>query len=212
MHRILKLATAVSGLALIAGPALAEGKTDRARAAIAEARGKVETLGTINAAGDVPRLVAQAQAALRTAEDDLKGSHKEQAIADAHRASELADTAIGLSQKQQQQSQAADVAAAAATTAAAERQAADANARAAAAEQAADAAAADAAAARTAAATPAPAPAPQPVTVTTETTKVSSASTTQAAPHRTVRRVVHHRTTKRAPTVTEKTTTTVSTN
>lgn len=174
MHRFLKLATAVSGLALIAGPALAEGKTDRARAAIAEARGKVETLGTINAAGDVPRLVAQAQAALRTAEDDLKGSHKEQAIADAHRASELADTAIGLSQKQQAQSQAADVAAAAAT----ERQAADANARAAAAEQAADAAAADAAAARTAAATPAPAPAPQPVTVTTETTKVASASTT----------------------------------
>ncbi len=117
MHTILKLATAVSALSLAAGPALAEGKTDRARAAIAEARGKVETLGTLNAAGEVPRLVAQAQAALRAAEDDLKGSHKEQAIADAHRASELADTAIGVSQKQQAQSQAVDAAAVAAARA-----------------------------------------------------------------------------------------------
>ena len=42
MRSFLKVATAVSALSLVAGPALAEGKTDRARAAIAEARGKVE--------------------------------------------------------------------------------------------------------------------------------------------------------------------------
>lgn len=212
MRSFLKVATAVSALSLVAGPALAEGKTDRARAAIAEARGKVETLATLNAAGDVPRLVAQAQAALRAAEDDLKGSHKEQAIADAHRASELADTAIGLSQKQQAQAQTEAVAAAAATTAAAQQEADAARARAAAAEAAAQSAAADAAAARTAAATP-PQPQPQPVTtVTTETTRTAAAtSTSTATPHRTVKRTVHRKTTAR-PAVTEKTTTTVSTN
>jgi hypothetical protein len=205
------IGAATSALILATSPVQAEGKADRARTAIAEARGKVQTLGTLGAGGDLPRMVAQAQAALRSADDNLKGGHKDEAIADAHRASELADTAIGLSKQRQDQSAAAQQAAAVDATLAAQQDAAAANARATAAQQAADAAAADAAAARAAPPVVVAQPAPS-TTVTTETTKTAAvASTPRAAPRRVVKRTVNRTATRARPTVTEKTTTTVRT-
>ncbi len=192
-----------------ATPAFARGKTDRAHEAIAAAKAKVDAANKLGASGEVPRLQAQAQAALRSAEEDLAAKRKDQAIAEANRASELADTAIGLSERNRNETVNAERAAAAD----AQQEAAAANARAQAAQQDANAAAADAAAARAA---PAPAPiviapappAPTTTTVTTETVK-SPAATTVARKKVTVRKPVRH-VVKRAG-ATEKTTTTVTT-
>jgi hypothetical protein len=200
-----------------ASPVLARGKMDRAREAVAAARAKVEVAAKLGASGEVPRLQAEAAAALRTAEEDVASSRKDEAIAQANRASQLADTAIGVSERNRnananvnaavavdarQQAAAANVQAQAATA-----QADDANARAAAAEQAARAAQADAAAARTA-----PAVAPTTV-VTTETTKTAALAATHTvvkAKPRVVRKTVRRSVPLRAAT-TEKTTTTVTT-
>lgn len=215
MFKLLSLgATAASALVLMASPVHAEGKADRARAAIAEARGKVQTLGTLGAAGEAPRMVAQAQAALRSAEDNLKGGNKDEAIADALRASEIADTAVGVVRRDQATAAASAQADAAATADAAQADAAAADTRAAQAEQATAAAQAEAAAAR--AAPPVVVAAPEPTTtVTTETTRTAAAST-RTTPHRTTTRVVKRkpasRTATRPATVTERTTTTVSGN
>ena len=84
-------------LATSASPALARGKMDRAREAVAAARAKVDAAAKVSATGDVPRLQAEAAAALRTAEEDVASSRKDEAIAQANRASQLADTAIGIS-------------------------------------------------------------------------------------------------------------------
>ena len=127
-----------------ASPGVARGKMDRAREAVAAARAKVDAAAKIGATGEVPRLQAEAAAALRTAEEDVASSRKDEAIAQANRASQLADTAIGISERNrnaaanvntavavdaQQQAAAANAQAQAATA-----QADDANARAAAAE------------------------------------------------------------------------------
>ncbi|QNQ12178.1 hypothetical protein H3Z74_22365 [Sphingomonas alpina] len=201
-------ALCVSALLLSsATPAFARGKTDRAHEAIAAAKAKVDAANKLGASGEVPRLQAQAQAALRSAEEDLAAKRKDQAIAEANRASELADTAIGISERNRNEAVNAERAAAAD----AQQEAAAANARAQAAQQEANAAAADAAAAR-AAPPPAPIviapPAPTTTTITTETVK-SAAPATVARKKVTVRKPVR-RVVKRSGTA-EKTTTTVTT-
>lgn len=201
---------AVAAMLLTGTIAHAEGKADRARQAIATARAKVEIANKLGVAGDVPRLQAEAQAMLRTAEEDLASGHKVEAIADANRAGQLADTAIGVAEKNHR----VDANVNAAVAVDAQQQAGVANARADVAEQAAASAAADAAAAR---AVPAPAPvviaAPAPTTtVTTETVKTAIVPAKRVSVRRPVRRIVH-KTRHSAPraAVTERTTTTVST-
>ena len=90
----------ISALALlVAGPALAEGKGDRAQEAIARASGKIDAANKVGVGGEVPGMIARAQAALDTAKEDAASGHKEAAIADANNASQLADTALGVAQK-----------------------------------------------------------------------------------------------------------------
>ncbi|WP_229726736.1 hypothetical protein [Sphingomonas alpina] len=207
-YSMMTRALCVSALLLSsATPAFARGKTDRAHEAIAAAKAKVDAANKLGASGEVPRLQAQAQAALRSAEEDLAAKRKDQAIAEANRASELADTAIGISERNRNEAVNAERAAAAD----AQQEAAAANARAQAAQQEANAAAADAAAAR-AAPPPAPIviapPAPTTTTITTETVK-SAAPATVARKKVTVRKPVR-RVVKRSGTA-EKTTTTVTT-
>jgi len=201
----------VSGVALVAAsPALGQGKKDRAREAVAAAQAKVDAAGKVGAAGEVPRLLAQAQAALRTAQEDLAGDHKEQAIADANHASMLADQALGEAQRAKLDRAREDKQAADAAAADAARSAADANARAAAAE-------ADANAARNApppapvviAAPPPPAPAPTSTTVTTETVAPATKVVTKAAPRKRV--VTRRHVVRKATPATVKTKTTVTT-
>ncbi|QNA85699.1 hypothetical protein G4G27_18210 [Sphingomonas sp. So64.6b] len=212
-YSMMTRALCVSALLLSsATPAFARGKTDRAHEAIAAAKAKVEAANKLGASGEVPRLQAQAQAALRSAEEDLAAKRKDEAIAEANRASELADTAIGISERNRNEAVNAERAAAAD----AQQEAAAANARAQAAQQEANAAAADAAAAR---ATPPPAPiviappAPTPTTtITTETVKTAAPATVarkKVTVRKPVRRVVKRSSTP-ARTV-EKTTTTVTT-
>ena len=86
---------------LVAGPALAEGKGDRAQEAIARASGKIDAANKLGVGGEVPGMIARAQAALDTAKEDAASGHKEAAIADANHASQLADTALGVAQKRQ---------------------------------------------------------------------------------------------------------------
>ena len=139
---------ALSTALLVSSPALAAGKADRARAAIAEATGKVDAAAKVGTAGDAPRLSAEAAAMLRQAKQDLASGHKEQAFDDANRASQLADTAIGVSQRARTDAEQAQRVNAQASAAVAQQDAAVANARADAAEKATSVAAADAAAAR----------------------------------------------------------------
>jgi len=201
----------VSGAALIvAPPALGQGKKDRAREAVAAAQAKVDAAGKVGAAGEVPRLLAQAQAALRTAQEDLAGDHKEQAIADANHASMLADQALGEAQRAKLARARDDKQAADAAAADAARSAADANARAAAAE-------ADANAARNAPppapvviAAPPPPPAPTSTTVTTETVAPATKVVTRAAPRKRV--VTRRHVVRKSAPATVKTKTTVTTN
>src|ERR1700754_762487 len=126
-------------LVLAMTPAIA-GKGDRAQTAIAEARGKVDAANKAGTAGQVPGLQARAQAALRTAEEDIARGDKEQAIADANHASELADMAIGEANKARTENEQARHADAMAAATSAQQDAAAANARADAAEQSAAAA------------------------------------------------------------------------
>jgi hypothetical protein len=185
--------------------ASAEGKTDQARKAIAAAQAKIDAANIVGAAGDAPRLHAEAVRVLHIAQDELNHHAKDEAIRDATRASEIADQALAASQRERtaQERQ---------TAGAAQAQAAEANARAADAQAAAAAAQADAAAAR--AAPPVvvqQAPAPTSTTVTTtETVKdVAAAPVHKKVVHK---RVVHKRPVKaRATTRVKTTSTTVKT-
>jgi hypothetical protein len=197
----------VSGAALIAAPPTSgQGKKDRAREAVAAAQAKVDAAGKVGAAGEVPRLLAEAQAALRTAQEDLAGDHKERAIADANHASMLADQALGEAQRAKLDRARDDKQAADAAAADAARSAADANARAAAAE-------ADANAARNAR-PPAPVviaapPPPTSTTVTTETVAPAPKVVTRVAPRKRV--VTRRHVVRKAAPATVKTKTTVTT-
>lgn len=210
-NRLLACASAL-GLMFASTSVMADGKMDRARAAVAEARGKVDAASRAGTGGVAPRTLTDAQAALRAAEDDLKASRKDQAIVDAQNASRLADLAINESQRAQADKAAADKAAADAQAADAAKAAADADARAKIAE-------ADANAARNApppapviiaAPPPPPAPTPTETTVTTSTTTPAPVTRTvvkKAPPKRVVKRTV----VKKAPAPVAKTTTTVTT-
>ena len=185
--------------------ALAEGKTDKARKAIAAAQAKIDAANIVGAAGDAPRLHAQAVTTLHLAQDELAHHAKDAAIRDATRASELADQALSVSQRERTNAQQA-------TTAEAQRQAAEANARASNAQAAAAAAQADAAAARSAPPiiiqTPAPAPAPAPAaTETTITTTSTDLAASPATAKPVKRRIVHSRVTARRPAAHTSTTT-----
>jgi len=207
--RLLAGASAL-GLIFATVPAMADGKMDRARAAVAEARGKVDAAARAGTGGVAPRTLTDAQAALRAAEDDLKASRKDQAIVDAQNASRLADLALNETSRAQTDKAAADKAASDAQAADAARAASDAEARARAAE-------ADANAARNA---PPPAPviiaAPPSPPTPTETT-VTTSTTTPAPVTRTVvkrapaKRVVKRTVVRKAPAAAAKTTTTVTT-
>ena len=204
-NALIALGLAASTALTLSTAAFAEGKTDLARKAIAAAQAKIEAINIVGAAGDAPRLHAQAVATLHLAEDELRHHAKEAAIHDAIHASELADMALAASQRQRNDAQQA-------TTAEAQRQAAEANARAAAAQSDAAAAQAAASAARSAPPvviqTPAPAPAPTTTTVTTRTDQDESSAVRRTVRHR----VVHHRATHRRPaTHRTRTTTTVTT-
>lgn len=215
MRKFVIHAAALTALSLMAAPPVAaESKGDRAKVAVAEAQGKIDALNAMGAGGDVPRMTADAMAALRSAQDELRAGRKDEAIEAAHRASHLADTAVGVAERDRREAAAAkqadtamaaqaQVSAAQDQAVAAQQQADAANARATNAEQAAASAAADAAAARAAATTPPPA-----TTVTTETTHTTTAASAPVRKKRVVRTV--HRATTHPATVTEKTTTTVT--
>ena len=201
---------ALAAFTVATTPALAGGKNEQATAAIAAAQAKIDAANKVGASGEVPRLQADAQAALREAQNDLSHGHKDEAILAANHAAQLADTAIGEAQKAQSERAAMAQGAAANAAMNAQQDAAAANARAEAAQQAANAAAQDAAAARAAPPVVMVAPAPAPATSTTVTTE-TSAPAPAAAPKKIVHRAVKHRT-QRATTaaVRVKTTTTVS--
>ena len=170
----------------------AEGKTDQARKAIAAAQAKIDASNIVGAAGDAPRLHAQAVTTLHLAQDELAHHAKEAAIHDAVRASELADMALAASQRERNNAQQA-------ATAEAQRQAGAANARAAAAQ-------ADAAAARSAPPVVIQTQAPAPTSTTVTTTESDNGA---AAVPRTVRhRAVHHRVAHRRPAAHRRSTTT----
>ncbi|MCP3729706.1 hypothetical protein M9978_04620 [Sphingomonas sp. MG17] len=224
MRIFTKLPLGVAAAALIAtsSPVFAQGKADRARAAVAEARARVDTAAQLAPEGEVSRYQVEAKAALRSAEENLARMSKDQAIATANEASRLADLAIAASQRAQ--ARATDRAAARAdveasrradaesAAASAQADAAAANARAEAAADSARAAQAEAAAARAAQAAP--------VTVTTETVKTTAATAPRTVTRtaarkpvakRKVVRTVKRSTPVRAAAVTERTKTTVTT-
>jgi hypothetical protein len=181
------LVAGIAAAALLALPttASAEGKTDQARKAIAAAQAKIDAVNIVGAAGDAPRLHAEAVRALHIAQDELNHHAKLDAVRDATRASELADQALVASQRARTNEQHS-------ATDAAQAQAANANERAADAQAAAARAQADAAAARAAPPvviqTPAP-PAPTTTTVSTTTTDEAAAA---PAHRRVVRKAATH--------------------
>jgi hypothetical protein len=213
LNDFMRGASLLASVALLAAPVLAEGKGDRAQKAIAEAQGKVDAAGKAGAAW-TPDLQSRAEAALRAAHEDVSAGHKEQAIADANRASELADMVIGHAAQARDAATSAQIANAAAQTAAAQQQAQDAQQQAAAASQ--DAAAANAradaaqqqaaAAQQQAAAAVTTAPATTTVTTVEKDAHTQVASSAPAKP-------VHHVVRKSGAThaVTEKSTTTTVT-
>jgi hypothetical protein len=226
---LIRTAGVAALLVATAAPAYAQSSTDRARMAQSEASAKIDAAVKIGGAGEAPRLLAEAQAALRSSKEQLARSHERDAIDEANRASMLADQALGVADRakndaaveqanrasdaeataaaaqQQAASQAEQRAAAESSAASAQAEAAAANDRAAVAQQAASNAAADAAAVRAAAATPTTT-----VTVQRETTPAYSVKkTTTKKPVRKVRKATSTTTVVRPATST--TTTTVKT-
>lgn len=204
-----------------ASPAAAQGKADRARAAIAEAQTKIDTAESLGTSTAQPGQTAEANAALASAKENLSAGHKPEAIADAIRASALADTALGMMQKNaklrsdaaQAQATANTAAQAQASVDAAHQQTDIANDRAIRAELAAAASASDANVARNAAAA---ALATQPVQVQTTVTTEEPARpvvvrkvVVSKAKH--PRRAVHHRRVAHRPAAAKVTTTTTVT-
>ena len=118
------LASSAMALA-IAAPAQA-GKGDRAHEAIAAAEAKIHTAESIGTGIEAPGVTAAARAALATAREDLAAGHKSTSIAEAIRASALADTAIGELQRRKDASLASARASEREGVAAAQDQAADA--------------------------------------------------------------------------------------
>ena len=187
--QLLALSIAASTCLALPTTAFAEGKTDQARKAIAAAQAKIDAVNIVGAAGDAPRLHAEAVRALHVAQDELNHHAKDEAVRDATRASELADQALAASQRARTNDQRS-------ATDAAQAQAANANERAGEAQAAAARAQADAAAARAAPPvviqTPAPAPVPAPTTTTVSTTTTDDAATAAPTRKRVVRKTASH--------------------
>lgn len=185
------LASSVAAAALLALPAaaFAEGKQDRAQKAIAAAQAKIDAVNIVGAAGDAPRLHAEALRTLHIAQDELSHHAKSEAMRDATHASELADQALAASQRARTDDQRSATEAAQAQTAQANARAANAQADAARAQAEAARAQADAAAAR--AAPPVIVQVPSPAAPTTTTLTTTSTDVTPSAP---VRRAAVHKT------------------
>ena len=182
MKHTLTFGIAAAAMIALPSAASAEGKTDQARKAIAAAQAKIDAVNIVGAAGDAPRLHAEAVRALHIAQDELNHHAKLEAVRDATRASELADQALVASQRARTNDQRS-------ATEAAQAQAASANERAADAQAAAARAQADAAAARSAPPVIVQTPAPAPTTTTVSTTSTDeSASADAPKRHRAVRR------------------------
>ena len=204
--QLLALSIAASTCLALPTAAFAEGKTDQARKAIAAAQAKIDAVNIVGAAGDAPRLHAEAVRALHIAQDELNHHAKVEAVRDATRASELADQALVASQRARTNDQRL-------ATEAAQAQAVAANARAADAQAAAARAQTDAAAAR--AAPPViiqtPAPAAAPTTTTVSTTTTDMAATAAPARKRVVRKTTYRHTHRHPTRQTVHTTATVTT-
>lgn len=142
------------------GPAMAEGKADRAKKAIAVAEAKISAADTAGADTLLAVDQAKAKQALADAREDLSAGRKEEAIETANQAAMIADANLGQAQRMKAERTAARVEAAKTDAAIAQQQASEAsqqaaaqqvaavNERAANAEQTAQAAQQDAAAAR----------------------------------------------------------------
>jgi hypothetical protein len=199
MRRI-ALLTFSAVVALASLPATA-GEADRARQAIAEAQGKIDAGDKAGANGEAALIQTQARDALQSAKDRLNRGRKEEAITDAHHASELADRAIVVSQNRRVGEQREQKLSAEAQAAAAQQNAVAANNRADAATQQAmsaqqqadaNARAAAAATAQADALRNVPPPAPVVVAQPTTTTTVVDREVVHRRAHTSVHRVVHH--------------------
>lgn len=189
-------------LALSAIPvtAYAGDANSRAIAAIAQARGKIESGEKVGAGSQSPVLQSQARVALADAEALLAKGKKDKAIAAAQQAGGFADQAILTAEQHKAMAELNGRLDTQATAAAAQQSAAVANARADSAEQAATVATAQADALRNA-----PAPAP------TVTTVATVEKTVVRAPAVRVQRKKHRVVRKPAPASAVTTTTTVTT-
>lgn len=205
--------------ALVLSVAAQAGEAERARQAIAEAQGKIDAGDKAGANGEAALLQAQARTALQSAEDRLSRGRKEEAITDAHHASELADRAIVIAGNRRVGAEREGRMNAEASAAAAQQSAADAHARADAAQASAANANAQADALRNqppvVVAVPAAPAAPAPMTTTTTVATVDrDRDVATTAP---VRHVVRHRPVRHTHHVVhhtvpgDKTTTTVTT-
>lgn len=180
------LLAGIAAATLLARPSVAsaESETAQARKAIAAAKAKIDAVNIVGAAGDAPRLHAEAVRELNIAQEELDHHAKIEAVRDATRASQLADQALAASQRARNNDQHS-------ATEAAQAQAASANERAAQAQATAVRAQADAAAARAAppvvVQTPAREDEPKTTTLSTTTTDEGSTAGTPKR-HRAVHR------------------------
>ena len=98
MNTLNHMATKAGLAALLAAAILPTtafaGEQARAEAAIAEAKGKIDSGDKMGVGDQAPELQGQARQALMTALDLLKHHKKMDALAEAHHASDLADEAI----------------------------------------------------------------------------------------------------------------------
>jgi hypothetical protein len=210
-------AIALGAMLLITTPAMAEGKADKARAAIAEASGKIDAAIRVGTDGDALAIQSQAQDALVLARKELADGHKDEAIIDAQHASKLADTAIAEVSRTRAANASAQRARSEAVTSGAMQSAANANARADVAQQTAAIAGAEADAANARAAaqpsvvyvTP---PASTTATVSTETTQSTSVAPARVVTPARKHRIVHRKRSARTQhTVVKRTMTTTTT-
>ncbi len=206
---------ALGVMLMLATPAMAEGMANQARAAIAEATGKIDAAIKVGTDGRALSIQSEAQDALALARKELDGGEKAKAIIDAQHASKLADAAIAEVSRTRAATASTQRAQSDAMASVAMQSAANANARADAAQQSAAVSNAQADAAneranRTPVVFVSP-PAPTQATVTTETTETSSVAATPAASAPNKHRAAKHRhalrkwhkTTKRTTTTTQ---------
>lgn len=182
---------AASAMALTVSPAYA-GKDERAREAIAAAEAKIHTADQMGAGKEMPTEAAQARATLARAKEMLERGDEHVSIEYAIQASAMADSAIGILQRDKDREVAAANSAREADVAAAQQ-------KAAAAERSAAASAAEAQAARVAAQTPQ-------VETTVTTQQPAPRASARAATKKTTTTT---RRTTAAPTATTTTTTTI---